>query len=1153
MNLPSAVLSANVNDYTANDDYSFIVSVKTNKAVQVSGTSTDPVTADAEIIANNGNTLSPKALFKMLKSPTNANYVSFSSVSNNWNMLKSENRNGLDVITNSNAKKTEVGGWEAFTLIPQSDGTFAMKDGRLNRYVSINNENKLVTTTSNTITNAEKFIIKEPALPDEPNQVAIDIYIEHVASGNIVTADGVVNNPINVSLPKPTAPTTVPSDAIFKLEHGSHNGIATVNFRSSKNTLWKGTNNSIFQISGSTKVGGWESVQAVPQGDGTVAFKQMEGSKYISVSNGKLVPLSTDSAPTNNEKFVIHTNSTPKKVRKISVSEIEGDTLKLSWSTLEGTIFSGFEVWRSETPGGPYMKVCNETLSTTYIDTGLKFSTTYYYVVRTVNGPSPYAQSLEFSATTMAGNRPGAPKGLDIKEAGINIQLKWSYDANVKEYDILRAGGKFGSYQKIASTTDTTFVDTNPNTSKYENYYKVVGKNDFGISKESKIVSLETKLFGDNMIFYNAKYDNVKAIGKEVNDIHDNKTFKAQFSTERYGLYFKPGNYIDAGMLNIGYYTQIAGLGKTPLDTKIYNMSTPAPLPSNNATCTFWRSAENFTVADVENNADPFYSLKWGVSQAAPLRRMNVERSSWFDWWYGWSSGGYIADSVFKKNAGSWTQQQWYTRNSVLPQNGWYGVNWNGFFQGVENAPGNTWDKGGNPYTSIAATPIVREKPFLYQGDDGEYKVFVPAIQKEHSGVSWSAENMGLGETLDISKFYIAKEGVDTADSLNKALDKGKHIFFTPGIYELDQTLHVKNPNTIILGTGLATLVPNNDKAAIVIEDVPGVIIAGLLFDAYYSSKNLLQVGSENSEKNHKDNPTSLIDLYFRVGGFKEENVNVDAAVEINSNNVIADHFWVWRADHGAGVGWNQNTSKNGLVVNGDDVTAYGMFVEHFQEYQTLWNGENGRLYFYQSETPYDPQDQNNWMSQDGTVKGYSSYKVANSVKNHYAVGLGIYDVFINTNGASIFIDNAIEVPHKENVVIENACIVEIANSNGPLVGINSIVNGTGTGISTGIGGKGYAREFILKYQNGVATLLNGTATGNEPIDSPDDWRRYIQPLIEQVEVLKPSKFTKTSWSVLTESLVGVVNLVEDDSATTTSLEEAYAILDKALKDLKVK
>ncbi len=767
---------------------------------------------------------------------------------------------------------------------------------------------------------------------------------------------------------------------------------------------------------------------------------------------------------------------------------------------------------------------------------------------KTYGANSMIGDNQDTQAVISSESLPSTPASLDIFQVGKTIMLKWDLVKNARKYEIYHAGSRLGNYQKVGESRVPIFIDINPNPLKYENYYKIIAVNKAGSSGQSNFISLETKLFGDNMLFYNAKYDDLKTIGQEVNFIHDSKTFKEQFGTDRFGFYFKPGNYNDAGLFNIGFYTQINGLGKTPLETKIYNLATPASLPNNNATQTFWRGAENFTVSA---DLDPAATMMWGVSQAAPFRRMKIERFSQFDWWYGWSSGGFIADSVFTQQAGSWTQQQWYTRNSELNA-GWYGVNWNGVFQGVKNAPDNTWETGGgNPYTSIDITPIVREKPFLYLGEDGEYKVFVPDIRKNSTGITWSGNNLGPGRTLDIDRFYVAKACVDTADTINAALKRGKNIFFTPGIYQFDQPIRVRNANTVILGTGLATLVPTNNQAAMLIEDVPGVIIAGLMFDAYHSSTYLLQVGPKNSSRDNSANPSSLIDLYFRIGGFLEENVNVNTVLEINSNQVIGDHFWVWRADHGNGVGWDKNTAKNGVVVNGNDVTVYGLFVEHFQQYQTYWNGENGRMYFYQSETPYDPQAQDQWMSHDGTVKGYSSYKVGNNVNNHLAVGLGIYDVLINTNGASIFLDNAIEVPNKPNVMVQNVCIVEISAGDGPLVGMNSIINGTGAGTSTGVGGKGYAREIVLNYQNGIAKLPAGlTANGIQPTDCRDDWNFKLQMLVNQAAELKEECYTKETWAVYTASLRKANNILNDAAASTATIQQSYNELVNAINGL---
>lgn len=313
-------------------------------------------------------------------------------------------------------------------------------------------------------------------------------------------------------------------------------------------------------------------------------------------------------------------------------------------------------------------------------------------------------------------------------------------------------------------------------------------------------------------------------------------------------------------------------------------------------------------------------------------------------------------------------------------------------------------------------------------------------MRYDSKGVSWSRDHMGEGVTYDLLEdFYVVKPGT-TAEMMNRQLDSGKYLFITPGMYELSEPLHVKRPNTIIMGTGYATLIPGpgNEAGAILIDDVDGVTVAGLLLDAHYSSKTLMKAGPAGAVNNHSENPALLADLFFRVGGFRTENVHVDVALEINSSDVIGDHFWIWRADHGSGVGWFKNTSKNGLVVNGHYVTIYGLFNEHYQEYQTLWNGEKGRLYFLQCETPYDPTDQRDYMSHDGTVKGYAAYKVADHVNYHDACMLGIYDVFIHTEGAEIAIENSIETPGSSGINIHHACNVNIST----LGGIRYVING---------------------------------------------------------------------------------------------------------------
>jgi hypothetical protein len=239
----------------------------------------------------------------------------------------------------------------------------------------------------------------------------------------------------------------------------------------------------------------------------------------------------------------------------------------------------------------------------------------------------------------------------------------------------------------------------------------------------------------------------------------------------------------------------------------------------------------------------------------------------------------------------------------------------------------------------------------------------------------------------------------------------------------------------VALGLGYATLLADNGVTAMSTADVDGVILAGLFFDAgATNSPVLLEVGPSGSKARHAANPISLHDVFFRVGGAAVGRATVN--LRINSHDTILDHTWIWRADHGSGVGWTSNTSANGLIVNGNNVTVYGLFVEHLQEFQVLWNGNGGRVYFYQSEIPYDPPDQPSYTSAPGT-NGWASYKVADNVTSHEAWGLGIYSVFRRPN---VVLTRAIEVPNNPNVKFHDLITVCLA-SNGA---INNVINDTG-------------------------------------------------------------------------------------------------------------
>lgn len=576
--------------------------------------------------------------------------------------------------------------------------------------------------------------------------------------------------------------------------------------------------------------------------------------------------------------------------------------------------------------------------------------------------------------------------------------------------------------------------------------------------------------FGPNVIIFNSSMSTA-TMQNQLNNIFNqqNNVNTSQFDTNRYAILFEPGTYNLT--VNMGYYMQVLGLGQSPDNTTI-NGELQSYNFGGQSTENFWMSAENLAVIPTNNS-----TMTWSVSQGTSLRRMHVKGSlNLSDGTY--SSGGFLTDSKVDSTVSSISQQQWLSRNDIWGN--WSGQVWNMVFVGVSNPPSGTWP--GSKYTVITNTPLIREKPYLYVDNNTNFFVMVPNLETNSLGTSW-ASGPTPGVSIPISQFYLAQPGVDNAGTINAELNVGTNVILTPGIYHLTNSILVTQPDTIVMGLGFPTLVPTNRNPAMVISDVDGVKVSDIIFDAgTTASPSLLEVGTATSSVNHSADPICLYDICSRVGGeFAGTTTN---CVTINANNVIGDNLWLWRADHGTGVGWTQNASDSGLVVNGNDVTMYGLFVEHHEQYQTLWNGNWGRVYFYQSELPYDAPNQSSW-SHNG-VNGYTSYKVADNVTSHQAYGLGIYGVFQTSN---VKCYNTIETPtNSQQVNVHNMINVLIEAQTGSEM--THIINGTGATLDSAVNTT-TANYLWLNPTFGISAGLDITGT-NITITLPtESWHTY--------------------------------------------------------------
>ena len=488
-----------------------------------------------------------------------------------------------------------------------------------------------------------------------------------------------------------------------------------------------------------------------------------------------------------------------------------------------------------------------------------------------------------------------------------------------------------------------------------------------------------------------------------------------EFGPRRDAVLFEPGTYgTKSNPLNfqVGYYTEVAGLGLSP-DDVVINGSIDVfdrCLGANGTNClalvNFWRSMSNLELNVVTPRGGCRFGEFWAVSQAAPMRRVHVNGfATLMDYCLqpAFASGGFIADSEFDgSTVVNGSQQQWVTRNSKL--DGWTNAVWNQVFSGVIGAPAQSFP---NPtFTTLATSPVTREAPYLYLDSTGSYNVFVPAVQFNSVGTTWGS-GPTPGTSISIDQFFVARP-TDSAATMNLALHRGKNLILTPGVYHLDQSIDVTRPDSVVLGLGFPTLVPDNGVVSMNVARAQGMMISGIIFDAgTTNSPALLQVGSGHARSdNEATDPSVLSDVFFRIGGATPGKATT--ALVVNSNNVILDDIWSWRADHGNGVGWTSNTADTGVIVNGDNVTAYGLFVEHYQKFNVIWNGNGGTDVFFQNELPYDVPSQAAWMEAPG-VDGYAAFKVSDSVTSFTGYGMGSYSFF--NQGLDIFAANAFEVP----------------------------------------------------------------------------------------------------------------------------------------------
>jgi len=287
---------------------------------------------------------------------------------------------------------------------------------------------------------------------------------------------------------------------------------------------------------------------------------------------------------------------------------------------------------------------------------------------------------------------------------------------------------------------------------------------------------------------------------------------------------------------------------------------------------------------------------------------------------------------------------------------------------------------------------------------------------------------------------FVADENTE-ASTMNEMLSKGYHLVLQPGNYNLTDSIYIEHDNTVVLGFGFPTIIPTTGKPVVSVKSgVNGARIAGIFYEAGPTETDTLLLVGEDSPMGHvpadPNNPIVLSDVFLRVGGPNNQDVQqvyADKMVVINQDNVVVDNTWLWRADHSvSGLVYNgDNPCTTGAVINGDNVIVYALAVEHTLQDMTVWNGNNGQVFFYQSEFPYD-------VNTSYATSGYVSYRVHPQVHSHHAYGVGAYSYF---RDYPVFVNSGFEYDGPSKDVTFKQAISVFLNGMG---GINHVINDRG-------------------------------------------------------------------------------------------------------------
>ena len=427
---------------------------------------------------------------------------------------------------------------------------------------------------------------------------------------------------------------------------------------------------------------------------------------------------------------------------------------------------------------------------------------------------------------------------------------------------------------------------------------------------------------GPNVIIFDPSMP-VSQIQATVDAIYAQQV-DAEMGTNRYALLFKPGVYGTASQplqMKVGYYTEVAGLGASPADVtingkiEVYNRCLDNGGTSNClALVNFWRTLSNLSLqrqrarpgrlprlgellgglagrVDAPSRHHRRHPLAHGLLHGrAAVRQRRLHRR--------------LEPAVRHQRLAAAVADPQQPDRRLVERRLEPGL------RGCRRRARRKRPSRTRRTRRSTTTPVSREKPYLFVDGQGNYNVRVPSAQTQHQRHLLGRRPDGRDARIPLDDFFIAKPS-DSVKEINNALARGMNLLLTPGVYNVGRQ-HLRQAR-------------QHGRAR------PGAR------DAHRRRRRDPAGGRRCSRRHHRGrhdrrgrrrsrrcscgsaratataapeerpvDPTTLSDVYFRVGG--PHIGKADIALEVNSNDVLIDQTWVWRADHGV-EGFSGDTS----------------------------------------------------------------------------------------------------------------------------------------------------------------------------------------------------------------------------------------------------